>query len=141
MTDLVLILDISYVDNQLRHSRRFDADGIEQDHPELFIPFSRRRSSSNNSMSSLSSNSTNRDDFFVKEHGQLRYWTSDMCSRSPHLFDFVVTVSFGCFVFANAYVALWYHSSEAMARSSSRRGFSSVSGRQSSRSRSAPSVS
>lgn len=24
--------------------------------------------------------------------GQLRYWTADMCSRSPHLFDFVVTV-------------------------------------------------
>ena len=24
--------------------------------------------------------------------GQLRYWTSDMCSNSPHLFDFVVTV-------------------------------------------------
>lgn len=83
---------VVYVDNQLRHSRRFDADGIEQDHPELFIPFPRRRSSSNNSMSSLSSNSTNRDDFFVKEHGQLRYWTSDMCSRSPHLFDFVVTL-------------------------------------------------
>ena len=25
--------------------------------------------------------------------GQLRYWTAEMCSRSPHLFDFVVTVS------------------------------------------------
>jgi hypothetical protein len=23
----------------------------------------------------------------------LRYWTSEMCSNAPHLFDFVVTVS------------------------------------------------
>lgn len=83
---------VVYVDNQLRHSRRFDADGIERDHPELFTPFPRRRSSSNNSLSSMSSNSTNRADFYVKEQGQLRYWTSDMCSRSPHLFDFVVTL-------------------------------------------------
>jgi NAD+ kinase len=89
----------SYVDNQLRHSRRFDADGIERDYPELFIPFPRRRSSSNNSLSSMSSNSTNKDESYIKEQGQLRYWTSDMCSRSPHLFDFVVTVSEGFPVF------------------------------------------
>ena len=28
------------------------------------------------------------------EEGQLRYWTSEMCSSQPHLFDMVVTVSF-----------------------------------------------
>lgn len=94
---LELNIIISYVDNQLRHSRRFDAAGIEQDHPELFIPFPRRRSSSSNSLSSLSSASTSArpDEFYVRDEGQLRYWTSDMCSRSPHLFDFVVTVSRG----------------------------------------------
>ncbi|EDR08920.1 uncharacterized protein LACBIDRAFT_166577, partial [Laccaria bicolor S238N-H82] len=53
---------VVYVDNQLRHSKRFDAEGIQRDHPELF------------------------------DEGQLRYWTSRMCSRSPHLFDFVVTL-------------------------------------------------
>jgi hypothetical protein len=84
---------ISYVDNQLRHSRRFDAEGIRRDYPELFVPFPHRRTSSSNSLSSLSSNSTHRDDVHVKEEGQLRYWTSRMCNHSPHLFDFVITVS------------------------------------------------
>lgn len=28
----------------------------------------------------------------MQDEGQLRYWTSDMCNRYPHLFDFVVTV-------------------------------------------------
>lgn len=27
------------------------------------------------------------------EEGQLRYWTNEMCRKSPHLFDFVITVS------------------------------------------------
>jgi NAD+ kinase len=27
-----------------------------------------------------------------KDQGQLRYWTAEMCSQSPHLFDFVVTL-------------------------------------------------
>lgn len=26
------------------------------------------------------------------DEGQLRYWTNEMCTKSPHLFDFVVTV-------------------------------------------------
>ena len=30
----------------------------------------------------------------MHEEGQLRYWTPDMCSRSPHLFDFVITVRY-----------------------------------------------
>lgn len=27
------------------------------------------------------------------DEGQLRYWTNEMCTKSPHLFDFVITVS------------------------------------------------
>lgn len=83
---------VVYVDNQLRHSKRFDAEGIRRDHPELFVPFPHRRTSSSNSLSSLSSTSTQRDDIHATEEGQLRYWTSRMCSHSPHLFDFVVTL-------------------------------------------------
>ncbi|KAH0827573.1 hypothetical protein J3R83DRAFT_4296 [Lanmaoa asiatica] len=82
---------IVYVDYQLRQSRRFDAAGIKRDHPELFQPFPSRRSSSNNSLSSMSS-STSQEDSNVQQEGQLRYWTSEMCSRSPHLFDFVITL-------------------------------------------------
>lgn len=76
---------VVYVDHQLRTSRRFDATGIHRDHPELFRPVPRRRST-NSSVSSLQDESTG-----VGE-GQLRYWTSDMCARSAHLFDFVVTL-------------------------------------------------
>ena len=39
----------------------------------------------------MSSHSTT-SEFTLKDEGQLRYWTSDMCSRSPHLFDFVITL-------------------------------------------------
>ncbi|OAX36087.1 ATP-NAD kinase [Rhizopogon vinicolor AM-OR11-026] len=83
---------IVYVDYQLRNSRRFDTEGIQRDHPELFEPLPQRRSSSSNSLSSLSSSSTQQDDINGHQEGQLRYWTSDMCSRSPHLFDFVITL-------------------------------------------------
>ncbi|OBZ68353.1 NAD(+) kinase, partial [Grifola frondosa] len=79
---------VVYVDSQLRTSRRFDAAGIERDHPQLFVPFPRRRSSSS---SSVASGMQNGEGFLCSE-GQLRYWTADMCSRSPHLFDFVVTL-------------------------------------------------
>lgn len=79
-------LGFRYVDAQLRTSRRFDAEGIRREHPELFEPFPQRRSSSHGAASS-SPESNAEDD------GQLRYWTSAMCSKSPHLFDFVVTVS------------------------------------------------
>ncbi|KAJ7287354.1 NAD+ kinase [Mycena rebaudengoi] len=79
---------VVYVDNQLRNSKRFDAEGIQRDHPGLFLPVPRRRTSSSMSLASLPSS----DDFQGKETGQLRYWTSDMCSQSPHLFDFVVTL-------------------------------------------------
>ncbi|KAJ7039242.1 ATP-NAD kinase-like domain-containing protein [Mycena alexandri] len=77
---------VVYVDNQLRKSKRFDAEGIERDHPELFVPVPRRRTSGTTSLSHP------KDEFNAKETGQLRYWTSDMCSQSPHLFDFVVTL-------------------------------------------------
>ncbi|KIM37802.1 hypothetical protein M413DRAFT_448306 [Hebeloma cylindrosporum] len=80
---------VVYVDSQLRHSKRFNADGIEQDHPELFEPFPRRETSAGHSVSSLSSTLTQKED---TEEGQLRYWTRSMCSHSPHLFDFVVTL-------------------------------------------------
>lgn len=79
---------VVYVDHQLRTSRRFDAAGIQRDYPELFRPIPRRKSSS----SSVSSFSSSQDEGGGSEDGQLRYWTSDMCSRSAHLFDFVVTL-------------------------------------------------
>lgn len=81
---------IVYVDAQLRSSRRFDAAGIEKDHPEVFVPIKPRRRSS--SGSSLASSSSTTDEAPPVPEGQLRYWTAEMCSQSPHLFDFVVTV-------------------------------------------------
>ncbi len=81
------------MDSQLKTSRRFDAPGIQQDHPELFLPYP-RRSPSGSSSSSASSVYSNKDTETKQqdEEGQLRYWTPEMCSRSPQLFDFVVTV-------------------------------------------------
>ncbi|KAI6044685.1 hypothetical protein EDC04DRAFT_2641625 [Pisolithus marmoratus] len=76
---------VVYVDHQLRTSRRFDAAGIQHSNPELFRPVPRRRST-NSSVSSSQDESTG------LEEGQLRYWTSDMCARSAHLFDFVITL-------------------------------------------------
>ena len=35
---------------------------------------------------------SHKDDHHEQSEGQLRYWTPEMCSRTPHLFDFVVTV-------------------------------------------------
>ncbi|PCH43982.1 ATP-NAD kinase [Wolfiporia cocos MD-104 SS10] len=76
---------VVYVDAQLKTSRRFDAAGIEREHPEFFVPYPRRRSSSTSSLADDNGNAS-------ADLGQLRYWTADMCSRSPHLFDFVVTL-------------------------------------------------
>lgn len=86
---------IVYVDAQLRHSKRFDAAGVKKDNPEFFQPLSRRRSSSSasvNTMSAHPSSASLNDAQRRKDEGQLRYWTSEMCSSSPHLFDFVITV-------------------------------------------------
>ncbi|KAG9055460.1 hypothetical protein FS842_002128 [Serendipita sp. 407] len=80
---------IVYVDAQLRNSKRFDAEGMQRDFPELFVPIPRRKPSSS-SLKSAQSHSDNHPE--SGEDGQLRYWTADMCSRSPHLFDFVVTL-------------------------------------------------
>ncbi|KAL5485057.1 hypothetical protein ACEPAI_7699 [Sanghuangporus weigelae] len=85
---------VVYVDNQLRYSKRFDAAGIQRDHPELFLPFPRRRSSSNNSLATMANGngSGSGSESSTNSEGQLRYWTSEMCAKSPHLFDFVVTL-------------------------------------------------
>lgn len=136
-----LMIDLfchSYVDNQLRNSRRFDAEGIERDHPELFEPFPRRRTSSNNSLASMSSASVSREDFNVKDEGQLRYWTSVMCSQSPHLFDFVITVRA---IYQSTYHnSIMLRSLEVTGPFFSLHGFSRRSSLQSSRLRSAHSV-
>ena len=87
---------VVYVDAQLRASKRFDAGGIQRDYPQFFQPVSRRRSSSSTSISTLSaypSSSNMADAVKRRDDGQLRYWTAEMCSSSPQLFDFVVTVS------------------------------------------------
>ena len=83
---------VVYVDAQLRASRRFDAAGIERDHPELFVPYPYRKGSWNSTSSSTSSLNGKGDPTCPDEQGQLRYWTADMCNTSPHLFDFVVTL-------------------------------------------------
>ncbi len=86
----------SYVDAQLKMSRRFDAAGLAREHPEFFAPFSKRRTSSSSSVHSGSgmTNGHSGSDNHSQPEGQLRYWTAEMCNKSPHLFDFVVTVSF-----------------------------------------------
>ncbi|CDZ98185.1 atp-nad kinase [Phaffia rhodozyma] len=82
-----------YVDAQLRTSKRFDAAGMERDYPELFAPLGRRRSSSSASINTMNGSVYSEGSGSVSPgEGQLRYWTSDMCSKSPHLFDFVVTL-------------------------------------------------
>jgi NAD+ kinase len=79
-----------YVDQQLRKSRRFDVAGMQKEHPHLFQPLPRRRSTASYSSESSYENVTNAEG--PSEAGQLRYWTNEMCSRSPHLFDFVITL-------------------------------------------------
>ncbi len=88
---------VVYVDAQVRMSKRFDAAGIQRDYPHLFKPVFRRRSSSSASVNTLSTYPSERNVGDLprrpqKDEGQLRYWTSELCSNSPHLFDFVVTV-------------------------------------------------
>uniref|UniRef100_V5EMY8 Uncharacterized protein n=1 Tax=Kalmanozyma brasiliensis (strain GHG001) TaxID=1365824 RepID=V5EMY8_KALBG len=86
---------IVYVDSQLRQSKRFDAEGIRKEYPHLFDsrPPKRTPSLSSSFSSSAASAPDNNGGFNRGEGGnQLRFWNSDMCSRSPHLFDFVVTL-------------------------------------------------
>lgn len=117
---------VVYVDAQLRTSRRFDAAGMQRAHPELFVPFPRRRESGSSAGSTPATENGDASPHAMGE-GQLRYWTADMCSRSPHLFDFVVTVSSSLLLTASADAAP--HSSEATAPCSSPRGSSSGSSR------------
>lgn len=88
---------VVYVDAQLKKSKRFDAEGLQRDYPELFEPVLRRRSSrsanaSTTSVSTMASgySSSGRDP--QSGEGQLRYWTPEMCSNTPQLFDFVITL-------------------------------------------------
>lgn len=89
---------VVYVDSQLRTSKRFDAEGMQRDYPHFFEPIPRRKSSSTSasstSLSALSSSwgANGQNNGMRREDGQLRYWTADMCSNSPQLFDFVVTL-------------------------------------------------
>ena len=128
----------SYVDSQLQKSKRFDAAGLQRDHPDLFRPLPHRRYSRTSSSASLATEAqprrdgshtpamggrggtitpltmTNLSEALLKrnnsissssgeaqsakrgvqepDEGQLRYWTNEMCRKSPHLFDFVITV-------------------------------------------------
>ena len=65
---------IVYVDSQLRNSPRFNVRGIREEHPEFFEPVRTRRNEAG------------------EGEGLLRFWTNEMCSASPHLFDFVITL-------------------------------------------------
>lgn len=87
---------VVYVDAQLRNSKRFDAAGIQREYPQLFEPVGRRRSSSTTSVNTISaypSSASLSETGKRRDEGQLRYWTGEMCSNSPQLFDFVITVS------------------------------------------------
>ncbi|KLT45871.1 ATP-NAD kinase [Cutaneotrichosporon oleaginosum] len=91
---------IVYVDNQLRNSKRFDAAGMQRDYPQLFEPIASRRRTSTSASASSASISTMASSWSTtsgaqgdkKDMGQLRFWTPEMCSNSPQLFDFVVTL-------------------------------------------------
>lgn len=98
---------VIYIDHQLRHSTRFDRPGLERDYPDWFKPlssrhrFSRRLSRANSvsSVSSIHSNlsshssASNSTSDSSLEDGRLRYWTPEMCAKTPELFDLVITVS------------------------------------------------
>lgn len=91
---------VVYVDAQLQTSKRFDAAGLQREYPHLFVPMARQRSSSSASVNTLShisafSSTTSMGEAAKQAtngEGQLRYWTSELCSATPHLFDFVITL-------------------------------------------------
>src|SRR5258708_34962342 len=100
------LLDLlSYVDSQLRHSKRFDVAGMQEEYPEFFMPLPKRRTASSTSLPPMMSDSPIWTRTFTDE-GQLRYWTSEMCSKNPHWFDFVVTVRGFFFPFPQAFLSL-----------------------------------
>jgi NAD+ kinase len=66
---------------------------MAKEYPQLFQALPRRQSST--AMASNASFENVRQQQPTNgpsEHGQLRYWTNEMCASSPHLFDFVVTL-------------------------------------------------
>lgn len=96
---------VVYVDSQLRTSKRFDSEGIKRDYPYLFTQSKPTNSNGNSTApdqehqnESVKSGNSSMNGSRIggvsngREESLLRYWTSDMCSRSPHLFDFVVTL-------------------------------------------------
>ncbi|KAK0536698.1 hypothetical protein OC842_001882 [Tilletia horrida] len=112
---------VVYVDAQLRGSKRFDAQGIRAEYPHLFEPSepahpkncmqsedARRTPSADNIDMVREQRGEGEQNGATKvtgedaremveeedndEAGQLRYWTSEMCSRFPQLFDLVVTL-------------------------------------------------
>ncbi|TIA79867.1 hypothetical protein E3P98_03037 [Wallemia ichthyophaga] len=82
---------IVYVDSQLRTSKRFNVAGIREDYPHLFSPRSQSRSDLSANLSSTSISPESKSSQHPHE-GQLRFWTPDMCTNSPHLFDLVITL-------------------------------------------------
>ncbi|EGG08099.1 uncharacterized protein MELLADRAFT_35211, partial [Melampsora larici-populina 98AG31] len=60
---------VVYVDSQLKRSKRFDLNSIKVQYPHFFNPLRSRH-----------------------PFRQLRYWTAEMCNKSPELFDFVITL-------------------------------------------------
>lgn len=96
---------VVYVDSQLRTSKRFNVSGMREEYPHLFTPRPRSRSTSQQDLKDMSfslastSISPENNKFlhpdhntYPKEEGQLRFWTADMCTESPHLFDLVITL-------------------------------------------------
>lgn len=71
---------IVYVDEQLKTSKRFNVAGMKEEHPHLFEPTSK----------DTAKNNTNQ--CLASDEGQLRFWNSDLCTKSPSLFDFVITL-------------------------------------------------
>ncbi|KAH9818392.1 ATP-NAD kinase-like domain-containing protein, partial [Melampsora americana] len=63
---------VVYVDSQLKRSKRFDLNSIKTEYPQFFNPLRSRHP--------------------FQDGGQLRYWTAEMCNKSPELFDFVITL-------------------------------------------------
>lgn len=82
---------IVYVDGQLKSSKRFDVEGMRRDNPDLFRPLS-RRSRSDPSSSSQSASDSPPSSATSSEEGLLRFWDPQLCSDSPHRFDYVVTL-------------------------------------------------
>lgn len=99
---------IVYVDSQLRTSKRFNVAAMREEYPHLFTPRPQSRTTSQQDLKDLSFSLTstsispennnflhphsNSNTHGNKDEGQLRFWTADMCTDSPHLFDLVITL-------------------------------------------------